>query len=181
MKQVSELRSNQITKIHKLIKEMGFKISKNSNDKVIFFNKGYRIFSLYSSNIEDPVYGLSMSFDLESFLNKNYKIKTKHSTSLQELIYNQEKSHDEAFQKLNWTVTDYYNFTDFDHHSFNDDIDLELIFEVSIRDLKHIVVDDNVYEGEIGPIRSLLTIKREELIDQVITKDFRDYLSSLNQ
>ena len=181
MKQISELKSNQIKKIHNLIKNMNFKVDKKSNDKVIFFSHGYRRFALYSTNIDDPIYGLSMSFDLDSFLKKNYKIKTKHSTSLQELIYNQEQSHDEAFQRLKWKVLEYYNFTDFDHYSFNDDIDLEMLFEVSIRDLKHVIVDDSVYEGEIGPINSLLTIKREDIIKDNLSLEFIKYLNDLNQ
>lgn len=181
MKQISDLRSNQVNKIHNLIKEMGYKIDKKSSDKVIFFKKGFRNFTLYSTDISDDMYGLSMSFDLDGFLSKNYKIKTKHSTSLQELIYNQEQSHDEAFNKLKWKVTNYYNFTDFDYYSFNDDIDLELIFEVSIRDLNHVVIDDSVYEGDIGPIISLLTIERDTIIKNSLSQDFIDYLNYLNQ
>lgn len=181
MKQINELKHNQISKIKNLIEDMGFKVNKNSNSKVIFFSQGYRLFSLYSTEINDPIYGLSMSFDLEKFLDKNYKIKTKHSTSLQELIYNQEQSHDEAFEELNWSVLEYNNFTDFDNHSFNDDIDLELIFEVSVRDLKHVIIDDSVYEGEIGPIKSLLSVERKSIIKELFSSDFFDYLKNLNQ
>lgn len=182
MKQISELKAKEIQEIHNLIKEMGFKIDKkSSNERIIVFYQGFRRFTLYGTNIKDQSYGLAMSFDLDKFLDKNYKIKTKHSTSLQELIYNQEKSHDEAFSRLRWKVLDYNNFTDFDYYSYNDDIDLELIFEVGIRDLEHVVVDDQVYEGEIGPIQSLLKEKRDDIIKELFSSEFIDYLNKLNQ
>lgn len=180
MKKLSELKYNQIEKLKKLIREMGFKVSKKQNNKLIFFSKGFREFTLYSTNIIDPEFGLTMSFDLDKFLDKNYKIKAKHSTSLQELIYNKEKSHEEAFKQLNWKVIQYYNFKDFDLYSFNDDIGFESLYEVSIRDLNHIIVDDNVYEGDMNTIISILKANRENIVMNNLSDEFITYINSLN-
>lgn len=180
MKQVKELKYNQIEKLKNLIKSMGFKLDRKKNSNVIFFSKGFRDFSLYSSDLKDSEFGLTISFNLIEFLKKHYKIKTKHSISLQELVYNQELSNEDAFEQLNWEVLEYYNFKDFDLYSFNDDLDFEDIYQVSIRGLSHIIVDDSVYEGELNLIKSLLSVDRDSLIEENFSKEFIDYMNSLN-
>lgn len=168
IKELSEAKKN---KIIELIKEAGFKILHKGNTR-IEFSKGYRFFTLNSTDTSDFEFGLTTGINLEKFLKDNFKEKPKHSISLKEQLYKKEKQEslndiETAFKNLGWTVTFFYDSTTATLDKFNEDPLGDSLYEVSIRDLSHVVLEEDVFEGDIAPILALTRKKPQEIFEEL--------------
>ena len=178
MKKIKEYSKSELNKIIKFLEKNNFSVENNIS--YISFSNQFRYFNMYSNNINDLENGLTMSFDLDLFLKKYYKEKTKHTTSLNELLYNQEYYFDDACKKLGWKITEHYNFQEIDMMYFSDDIGFEHIYQVIIKDSPHIIIDDQVFEGELNSIKEIMSKDiKEVLIAITNNKNFLDELKEI--
>ena len=161
MKLIKDLNKKQVNSIIKNLEEDGFKVTHSGKDR-ISFKKGLREFTLYSTDVDDSDYGLSTYPDLEKFLNTQYKIKSKHTTSLQDKIHEKNHSIDKACEILHWKISDCLSLNDFMYLSELDEPVAEIIYEVQIKSLDHLIVDDNVYEGDLSAIRLFIKQKSKD-------------------
>lgn len=161
MKLIKELTKKQRSSIIKHLSSDGFKITHDGEDR-ISFKKGLREFSLYSTNVDDSDYGLSTYPNLEDFLKRKFKIKSKHTTSLQDKLYEKNYSIDRACKILHWSIEDCLSLNDFMYLSDLDEPVAEIIYEVQIKNLSHLIVDDQVYEGDLKAIRLFIQQKSKD-------------------
>jgi hypothetical protein len=165
-KLMSEVPIKKKEEIAILLKEAGFRVNPKI-DKKITFSSGFREFNLYSTDVVDTEFGLTTSINLDKFLKENYKEKTKHTISLRELIHNQEKSVEDACDKLEWEITDCKHLKDFEVDDETEEPLAEIIYQINIRDLAHIIIDDEVFEGELGPLMALISVNNIEAFKQM--------------
>lgn len=168
IKELSEAKRN---KIIELIKEAGFKILHKGNTR-IEFAKGYRLFTLNSTDTDDFEFGLTTSVDLEKFLKDNFKEKPKHSISLKEQLYKKEKQEslndiETAFKNLGWKVLFFYDSTSATLDKFNEDPLGDSLYEVSIRELSHVVLEEEVFEGDIAPLLAMAKKKPKDIFEEL--------------
>lgn len=170
---IKELSETKRNKIISLLKDAGFKIN-HHNEYRIEFSKGFRQFTLNSTETDDNEFGLTTSFDIESFLKENYKEKPKHSISLKEQLYKEKKQPQEslydiesAFKSLGWEVNNFYNYKDFSLETFNEDPLAESLYEVSIRELPHVIMDELVFEGELSPLIAMARKRPQEIFKEL--------------
>jgi hypothetical protein len=163
---IKNLSPKKLESLVNIIKEYGFKIT-NKGSKRIEFAQGLRSFCLYSTDVDDSEFGLTTSFDIEQFLKLNYKEKPKHSISLKEYTQKQELSVEDGIEELNWEVTKSFNLNDFNYISFNEDPIAESLFQVNIRGLNHVILDEDVFEGDLDLIISFLLLSPKECLIQM--------------
>lgn len=150
---VKDLSTGSVNKISSILKKYGFSVKKTKHQ--ITFVKDYRTFYLNSTDINDP-YFLTTDIDLERFLLKNYFLKSKHSKSYQDKRFNEQMDLDEVAEQLNWVVVDAFGIKDFDSNPTMEEPLAESMFQVLIKNSPHIILDDNIYEGETQAILSLI-------------------------
>lgn len=165
-KLLKDLSSKTLNSLILLLEDEGFKIE-FKNSKRIEFSIGLRHFSIYSTNIDDAEFGLTTSFDIDTFLVNNFKEKPKHSTSLREYTEKKELSIEDGCEALNWEIIKCYSLKDFTYGSFMEDPVADSLYQVSIRNLSHIIVDDSVFQGELDSIISFLNISAKESFKQL--------------
>lgn len=168
---IKELTSEQRNKIIDVIRGAGFEITHNGPLR-IEFSKGYRQFTLNSTDTFDLEFGLTTSFDMERFLTEHYKEKPKHAISLKEQLYKKEKQEslndiESSFKNLGWEVVKFYDFKEFSLESFNEDPLADTLYEVSIRGLSHVVADEEVYEGELSPLLAMARKRPLEIFNDL--------------
>ena len=177
-KLMSEVSLKKKEDIAQQLKNAGFTV-KPKLDKKITFSSGFREFNIYSTDVEDTEFGLTTSIYLDKFLKKNYKEKTKHTISLRELINNQEKSVEDACIKLDWIITDCKHLKDFETDDETEEPLAEIIYQVNIRDLPHIIIDDEVFEGELTPLISLISVNSIEIFKQMAGEELLNKIIKL--
>lgn len=165
-KLISEIAQKKKEEIVALLKEVGFKVNPKI-DKKICFSLGFREFNLYSTDVKDTEFGLTTSINRDKFLKENYKEKTKHTISLRELIHNQEKSVEDACDKLGWEIKECKHLKDFELDDSTEEPLAEIIYEVDIRELPHIILDDEVFEGELEPLMALVSVNNIEAFKEI--------------
>lgn len=167
---IRELSQLKRDKLVDLIVESGFKVTTVTNSR-IDFEKGFREFTLYSTDVDDQEGGLTTYPNLSKFLKKNYKHKSKHSISLKDKIMAESRSVEEACSLLKWKINDCHNLKDCDI-DFNIEEPLaEILYEVQIKNLAHVIIDDEVYEGELRPLLSLGKLSSKEALSQMASGD----------
>lgn len=165
-----DLKKNDRKKIIKFLENYGFKVT--DHPAWIEFSKNTREFSFSHTNLDDEDFGLCLNFNIESFLNKNYKHKIKHSQSFQDKLYNKKYSLDKSLQVLHWKVNDCFQLNDLENlqDNYEDPFD-EFVMEVDVKGSPHIIYNDNIFEGQLSPIRAILNVNKETLLDFLSKED----------
>lgn len=177
-KLLKELTDDQRTKIKELIVNSGFMIDVYNKTR-IEFSHGFRKFTLQSLDLSDKEFGLAMSIDLDSFLKKNYIYKEKYSLNLQDKIETQSLLTDEACSVLNWVVVDHIPLDNIQMEEYSEDPVAENIYQVLIRNVNHIIVDDSVFEGNIGSLRQFISLKMEDFFKDKNLTSFVEQLKKI--
>ena len=165
MKLVSELSEKQVEKIIELLTEDGFKNIK-ANENSISFEEGsrikreYEIMSTDFTNDEDL--GVRMDFDFEKFMAQNYIHKTRHSVSLKDAI---EKygSIEDACNYLEWRLMQVKDLNK-DANSWHAGFHMDAIYEVSVGNSPHVIINEEVYEGELARLWAMGNKSAAELL-----------------
>lgn len=141
------------------------RILNNNNFKEIAFGSflyGNRVFRFQSDYLTGD-FGLETYVNLDNIL-AQMPLKTKHTSSLLNKI-EEERSIDTAFMTLGWKVTDMISEFDFIHkYGSNNEED---IYEVDIRGKKHIVYNEQVFEGELKSISELFRYNAIEILHNI--------------
>lgn len=176
MKLISDLSSKQIAKIVEALEEDGFKNIKVSETSISFeegtrIKRDYEIMSTDLKNNEDL--GVRMDFDFEKFMAQNYIHKTRHSVSLKDAV---EKygSIEDACTDLEWTITQVKDLNK-NPESWHAGLHMDVAFEVSVGNSLHIIINEEVYEGELARLWAMGSKTVAELlagykISQVLNK-----------
>ena len=162
-KSLKKLHNKKRAKLIRILTDHKFKINDHKN--YIEFYKGIRSFNLHSLDNKDPSW-LTTDINLDKYLKSNFFLKSKHSKSFQDKIHNEKMNLDGAFEVLNWTYITSYGIKDFDINPTIEEPFTEVIHQITIRDVPHIIIDDYVYEGEALSIVALTKpLAEEALID----------------
>lgn len=160
-----------------LIVKNGFNIT-FKNNKRIEFEMGFRQFVLQSTAIDDREFGLSMSVDIDSFVKKNYVFKEKYTTHLQDRITESNLLIDEACALMNWNVVDHLSLKNMQIEEYSEEPVAENIYNVLIRNVNHIIVDDSVFEGNFIALKGFINLKITEFFSD---KKMENFVSSLKK
>lgn len=179
MKLINELSSKQIDKIMEILLEDGFKnIEKQENS--IHFEEGskikreYEIMSTDMRNEEDL--GIRMDFDFDKFMAQNYIHKTRHSVSLKDAI---EKygSVEDACNDLEWKIIQVKDLNK-DPESWHAGFHMDVVYEVLIGASLHIIINEEVHEGELARLWAMGNKTASELLAGY---KISQYLNKLNK
>jgi hypothetical protein len=180
-----DLKKTDKRKIIKFLEGYGFKVK--DNPTWIEFSKNNREFSFSHTDLTDEDFGLCLNFDINNFLSKNYKHKIKHSQSFQDKLYNKKYSLDKSLQVLHWKINDCFQLNDLENlqDNYDDPFD-EYILEVDIKGSPHLIYNDNIYEGLLAPIRDILNVNKDLLLDTLskehnFLKILQDKLNTLDK
>lgn len=177
-KLLKELTDKEHIKLNNLIESFGFNIT-FKNKKRIEFELGFRQFVLQSTDVNDKEFGLSMSVDIESFVKKNYVYKEKYSIHLQEKITESNLLVDEACSSMNWNVIDHISLKNMQIEEFSEEPVAENIYNVLIRNVNHIVIDDVVYEGNFVALKGFITLKMADFFKDKELDDFINLIQKI--
>lgn len=181
---IKELTPEQKNKIIDLIQSGGFTVIHDGPFRIEFI-KGYRQFTLNSTDTSDLEFGLTTSFDLDRFLKDHYKAKPKHTISLKEQLYKKEKQEslndiESSFKNLGWEVCRFYDFKEFSLESFNEDPLADTLYEVSIRGLPHVIAEEEVYEGELSPLLAMARMKPLDIFNELKLNKILEEIKKIN-
>ena len=166
---LKRLHNKKRSKLIKLIENNGFKVKDNGFS--IDFEKDLRIFTIHSLDSSDP-YWITTDISLEKYLKKNFFQKTKHTKSFKDKLYNEKMNVEQALKTLNWEHINTYSIKDFDCNPTIEEPFAEVIHQIKIRELPHIIIDDLVYEGEATPLLALVKPLALDALASLSSPDF---------
>lgn len=151
MRLINELSQKEIDQILEALTVDGFKNIKHLTSAITFeeghkVKRQYEIISTDLTNEDDL--GVRMDFEYEKFLNKNYIHKTRHSVSLKDAI-ERCGSLEDACSELDWEIIQFKDLNK-DDNQWHAGLHTDAIYEVKIGHALHIIVNEEVFEGELA-------------------------------
>lgn len=165
MKLISDLTEKEISHIVEILTLDGFKNIKVTETSIIFSegSKIKRDYELISTDLdnEDDL-GIRMDFDFEKFMLQNYIHKTRHSVSLKDAI-EATGSTEDACDKLEWKIVQVKDLNK-DPHLWHAGLHADVMYELHIGTAPHIILNDEVYEGDLSRLWSMGDKSARELL-----------------
>lgn len=152
---ISEINLTKRKQLIKTFESSGLRMVQNS-PSYLEFEYGLRTFIIYSDNFNDKDIGINTYVDLDKFFKQNFLHKLKHSQRIKDRL-DKKQNLEDALKVLNWKILDSINLSNFSFQMENDDYP-EAIYEISIRGRNHLVYNNEVYEMDLEPIKSLIKI-----------------------
>lgn len=179
MKLISELSKKQIEQIIETLQSDGFKNIQLEQDSICFEegDKVKRQYEIISTDLTDEDdLGVRMDFDYDKFLDKNYVHKSRHSVSLKDAI-ERNGSIEDACEDLEWEITQVKDLNK-DNNQWYAGLHTDAIYEVKVGHSLHIIVNEEVYEGELARLWSMGNKSVAELLAGY---NISNLLNKLNQ
>lgn len=162
MKLVRDMIEKEKFKIVEALKADGF-TNIDIQEPYISFQKGLRQFQLISTDINNKEdMGLRLDFKFDEFMQNNYEHKSRHTVSLSDAVERM-GSIDEACEDLGWKVLQ-VKYLQKQNSGWKAGLHAEEVYELLIGSLKHIVVDGEVYAGELSRLWLMGTTSADELL-----------------
>lgn len=154
----------QVDNLIKILNLDGFKNIKVHNSFVSFEDtNGFRIFELSGDQLSD----LRVILNIQKIMDSIYQEKTRFSENLNKIIQDSDDYNlEESFDELEWTILDV--FDPLLKAQWTHDIDSDLIYIVAITGIKHIIVNNKVYTGEIDAINVLATTPIKNILQDTL-------------